>query len=75
MYNYFVISQYHDIFNMQNNLIIIYTKGTLDLRKQHVNMQILINNNKREILSNEKEMARIERKIDEKHNKNLQLTK
>ncbi|GHH97430.1 FbpB family small basic protein [Neobacillus kokaensis] len=45
------------------------------MRKQHVNMQILINNNKKEILSNKKELARIEKKIDEKHNKELQLTK
>lgn len=40
-------------------------------RKQIFKMQALINNNKREILSNEKELAKIEKRIDEKYSKRL----
>lgn len=61
------------IYLYYKNPTIIYTKGTEDMRKQLVNMQILINNNKSEILSNKKEIARIEKRIDEKHNKRLQM--
>ncbi|MCQ6275592.1 FbpB family small basic protein [Bacillus sp. V3B] len=42
------------------------------MRKQKLNMQTLINNNKKEILSNKEEIARIEKQIDEKYNKQLQ---
>ncbi|WP_318502366.1 FbpB family small basic protein [Bacillus sp. T3] len=42
------------------------------MRKQHLNMQTLINNNKRDIISNKEEIARIERQIDEKHMSQLQ---
>ena len=38
------------------------------MRKQILNMQTLINKNKEEILSNEKEIKRIEKQIDDKHN-------
>ncbi|MCQ6279287.1 FbpB family small basic protein [Bacillus sp. EB600] len=37
------------------------------MRKQVLNMQTLINKNKEEILSNEKEIKRIEKQIDDKH--------
>ena len=37
------------------------------MRKQILNMQTLINKNKEEILSNEKEIKRIEKQIDDKH--------
>ncbi|SEN63687.1 Fur-regulated basic protein B [Mesobacillus persicus] len=42
------------------------------MRKQTLSMQTLINNNKKEILFNEKELARIEKRIDEKHVKQLE---
>lgn len=42
------------------------------MRKHFINMQTLIRNNKQEILTNKKEIARIERRIDDKHNKQLQ---
>jgi hypothetical protein len=42
------------------------------MRKQILNMQTLIRNNKQEILTNRKEMARIEKLIDEKHLKQLE---
>ncbi len=42
------------------------------MRKQILNMQTLINNNKKEILINEKELERIEKRIDEKHVKQLE---
>jgi hypothetical protein len=42
------------------------------MRKQFIRMQTLISNNKEEILTNKKEIARIERLIDDKHNKQLQ---
>jgi len=42
------------------------------MRKQTLNMQTLINNNKKEILFNEKELERIEKRIDEKHVKQLE---
>ncbi|GIN61014.1 hypothetical protein J27TS8_10070 [Robertmurraya siralis] len=41
------------------------------MRKQFVSMQTLINRNKQEILTNKKEIARIERLIDDKHNQKL----
>lgn len=44
------------------------------MRKQFINMQTLINNNKEEILTNKKEIARIEKLIDEKLNKQLQAS-
>ncbi len=47
-------------------------KGQVYMRKQHLNMQTLINNNKRDIISNKEEIARIERQIDEKHMSQLQ---
>lgn len=37
------------------------------MRKQVLNMQTLINQNKEEILSNKKEIKRIEKQIDDKH--------
>jgi hypothetical protein len=37
------------------------------MRKQSLNMQTLINKNKEEILSNEKEIKRIEKQIDDNH--------
>ncbi|WP_239094171.1 FbpB family small basic protein [Bacillus sp. B15-48] len=40
-------------------------------RKQILKMENLISNNKMEILSNEKELARIEMEIDEKHSQKL----
>ncbi|MCM3567378.1 FbpB family small basic protein [Neobacillus mesonae] len=45
------------------------------MRRPIVNMQMLINNNKKEILSDKKEIARIEKEIEDKHNKRLQLNK
>lgn len=42
------------------------------MRKQILNMQTLINNNKKEILFNEKELERIEKRIDDKHVKQLE---
>ena len=42
------------------------------MRKQKLDMQTLINMNKQEILSNKEEIARIEKQIDEKHEKQLQ---
>jgi Na+/phosphate symporter len=45
------------------------------MRKQILNMAILINNNKKEILSNKKEIARIEKQIEEKHIKRLQTNR
>jgi hypothetical protein len=45
------------------------------MRKHTLNLQTLIKNNKKEILSDEKEIARIEKKIDEKYNKQLQTIK
>lgn len=42
------------------------------MRKQFLSMQTLIRNNKQEILNNKKELARIERLIDDKHHKQLQ---
>lgn len=40
-------------------------------RQQILNMQVLIDNNKKEILSNKKELAKIERRIDEKYSNKL----
>lgn len=45
------------------------------MRKQTLNMQTLINNNRKEILSNKEELARIEKRIDENHNKLLQTNR
>jgi hypothetical protein len=42
------------------------------MRKQTLSMQALINNNKKEILLDEKELERIEKQIDEKHVKELE---
>ncbi|MBY0098600.1 FbpB family small basic protein [Mesobacillus maritimus] len=42
------------------------------MRKQTLSMQALINNNKKEILLDEKELERIEKQIDEKHMKELE---
>ncbi|MEQ2525453.1 FbpB family small basic protein [Robertmurraya yapensis] len=42
------------------------------MRKQFIRMQTLISNNKQEILTDKKEVARIERLIEDKHNKRLQ---
>lgn len=42
------------------------------MRKQKLNMQSLINRNRKEILSNKEEMERIEKQLDEKFNKKLQ---
>lgn len=44
------------------------------MRKPIMTMQALINNNKKEILSNKKEMAKIEKRIDDKHYKQLKMT-
>lgn len=46
-------------------------EGANGMRKQFISMQTLIRNNKQEILTNKKEIARIERMIDDKHNKQL----
>jgi hypothetical protein len=45
------------------------------MRKQTLNMQTLINNNKKEILSNKEELARIEERIHENHRKLLQTNR
>lgn len=37
------------------------------MRKQILNMKTLINDNKKDIISNKEEIARIEKQIDEKH--------
>ncbi|MGJ9459003.1 FbpB family small basic protein [Oceanobacillus sp. CF4.6] len=42
------------------------------MRKHPINMQDQISINKKEILSNKKDMARIEKKIDDKHKMELQ---
>ncbi|MCQ6275538.1 FbpB family small basic protein [Bacillus sp. V3B] len=42
------------------------------MRKQKLNMQTLINANRKEILSSKAEMERIEKQLDEKFNKQLQ---
>jgi conjugal transfer/entry exclusion protein len=42
------------------------------MRKPLLNMQTLIRNNKQEILTNRKELARIEKQIEEKHIKQLE---
>jgi Fur-regulated basic protein B len=42
------------------------------MRKQKLNMQNLINANRKEILSNKAEMERIEKQLDERFNKQLQ---
>ncbi|MGG0719306.1 FbpB family small basic protein [Robertmurraya massiliosenegalensis] len=43
------------------------------MRKQFVSMQTLISRNKQEILTDKKEIARIERLIDDKHNRKLKV--
>ncbi len=43
------------------------------MKKRILNLAALINNNKQQILSSQEEMARIEKKIDDKHQKKLQL--
>jgi len=45
------------------------------MRKQTLSMQALINNNKKEILLDEKELERIEKQIDEKHVKELEKSR
>ncbi|WP_161949649.1 FbpB family small basic protein [Bacillus dakarensis] len=42
------------------------------MRKQLLNMRALISANKKEILGNKKEIARIEKQIDDKHVRKLQ---
>lgn len=42
------------------------------MRKQIVSLQTLIRENRKEILSNKEEIARIEKQIDEKHVKQMQ---
>ncbi|MDF1509151.1 FbpB family small basic protein [Robertmurraya sp. DFI.2.37] len=41
------------------------------MRKQFISMQTLISRNKQEILTDKKELERIERLIDDKHNQKL----
>lgn len=41
------------------------------MRKKFISMQTLISNNKEEILTNKKEIAKIERRIDDKRHKQL----
>lgn len=43
------------------------------MRKQFVSMQTLISRNKQEILTDKKEIARIERLIDDKLNRKIQV--
>ena len=43
------------------------------MRRHIITMEALINDNKKEILSNKKELARIEKRIDDKHYKQLKL--
>jgi hypothetical protein len=45
------------------------------MRKPLLNMKILISDNKKDILANKKEMARIEKQIDERHMKQLKAYK
>ena len=44
------------------------------MRKPKLTMEILINANKNEILTNKAELARIEKKIDAKYNKLLRIS-
>jgi hypothetical protein len=46
-----------------------------NMRKPLLNMKILISDNKKDILANKKEMARIEKQIDERHMKQLKAYK
>jgi hypothetical protein len=43
-----------------------------NMRKPKLTMETLINKNKKEILTNKEELARIDKKIDEKYNRLLQ---
>jgi hypothetical protein len=43
--------------------------------KKRMNLQTLIVKNKNQILSDQKEMEKIEKKIDERHQRKLQLQK
>lgn len=42
------------------------------MRKQIFNMKTLISDNKKDIISNKEEIARIEKQIDEKHMNQLE---
>ena len=68
LYFYLHISENFDKFILsQQNPTKYSQEGHINMRKQVLNMQTLINKNKEEILSNEKEIKRIEKQIDDKH--------